>query len=115
MASRKARQLERTIVEVLDASAQLRDVLTRYEKANRRLATLIGQGVPVIEALQRINADGLRPELSEAINQLDGARQAGRRGLVDLALDEGASLSDFARGLSFSRQLASRIAAEVDR
>jgi type II secretory pathway component PulF len=113
--SRKVRQLQQTIDGVLQASAQLRAVVTRYEKANRRLATLIGKGVPVMEALEQIHANGLRPELSEAITDLESARHAGRLAICALAMEEGASQSDVARGLNFSRQLASRLAAEVQR
>ena len=47
---------------MLQATAQLRNVLTRYDKANRRLVMLIGDGVPMLEALAQIRASGLRPE-----------------------------------------------------
>ena len=113
MASRKGRQLERVIDDLLDSSAELRNVLARYERANRSLAKLVGQGVPVVEALERVRADDLRPALSDALERLDGARHAGRLAVFALALEEGSSISDVARAFRISRQLASRLAAEV--
>ena len=54
--SRKGRQLERAIDHVLQATKKIRNVLTRYDKANRRLVMLIGDGVPIMEVLAHIGA-----------------------------------------------------------
>jgi type II secretory pathway component PulF len=113
MVSKRGRQLERAIDELLQASAELRKTLVRYERANRSLSRLVREGVPVIEALERIEANELRPALSAALERIDGARHAGRLAVLALASEEGSSISDVARAFRISRQLASRLAAEV--
>ena len=68
-----------------------------------------------MDALERIGADSLRPEVSDALALLESTRHTGRVGIFALALEEGSTLSDVARAFNFSRQLASRLAAKVQR
>ena len=114
MVSRKGRQLQREIDHLVHSSAELRKMLVRYERANRSLASMVERGIPAIEALERIGAEGLRPELSDALERFDDVRRAGRLAIMALALEEGSSISEIARALHFSRQLASRLAAQID-
>ena len=115
MVVKNRRQLEEAINDLIWSSAELRRVLVHHERANRSLAKLMSQGVPAIEALERIGAAGSRPEVSEAIERFENARHVGRVKILVVAVEEGSSLSAVAKALGFSRQLASRIASEVRR
>jgi len=99
--------------ELIEYTEHLRQVLLRYKKANVALETLVHDGVPALEALERVGASRLRPELTDALDQFSGARHRPRIALLQLALEEGASMADVGRAFSVSRQLASRLAAEI--
>ena len=110
--SKKRTKLEQSLRDLNVSVDELRDALFRYKKANVQLERLIHQGVPAIEALERVGAPTLRPELTEALNALASARHDGRVGLFAVASEDGATMSEVGRALKFSRQLASRLASE---
>lgn len=105
--------LHRHMAELDECIASLRAVLLRYKKANIALMNLIEGGVPTLEALERVHASRHRPELTDALDQLAGARHESRVALLSLALQQGASMAEVGRAFSVSRQLASRLAAEI--
>lgn len=113
MPERSKRVLLQMIEESVEAVGHLRATLLQYEKANRRLYEEIAQGTPVLEALDLVSAPALRPELTDSLDRFSGARHRVRVGITELALKQGASISDIGRALSISRQLAHRIASEI--
>jgi predicted transcriptional regulator len=111
----KSAELQRQTAELIECIENLRAVLLRYKQANVALSMLVEGGTPTLEALERVDASRLRPELTDALDQFAGARHEARVALLSLALRQGASMAEVGRAFSVSRQLASRLAAEIKR
>ena len=107
--------LNRKTAELVECIDNLRAVLLRYRKANVAVAALVEGGTPTLRALERVDASHLRPALTDALDQFAGARHEARVALLSLALQQGASMAEVGRAFSVSRQLASRLAAEIKR
>lgn|GEM_PF-2140360 len=106
--------LLRQISELVESAEHLRDALARYAASCGHLAELV-QHTGAIDALTQIGASQIRPELTDALDRFAGARHEVRVAITDVALREGSSVSDVGRALSISRQLAHRIANDIDR
>jgi len=113
--SKNSEQLVRKISGLVEAAEALSDVLDRYRRANVQLAARVEQGQPVLEAFDALEGAMQRHrELTETLEVFESARHHVRRALFALSTEQGASLSELGRRIGISRQLASRLAAEVD-
>ena len=113
--TKKADRLVSDISVLADASKTLRQVLVRYERALAALATRTKRGESVLEAFDAM--DGVmhrQRELPETLEEFEAARHQVRLALVSLASAQGDSMSELARRLGVSRQLASRLSTEAD-
>jgi hypothetical protein len=111
--SAKRRRLERAIREVVEASEELREKLRHYEHTAQTIARQLEKGDGVIAAARgpfRVD----RRQVTEGIEEFESARHELRLALMAAGREEGASMSDVGRVLGISRQLASRLAAEVE-
>ncbi|HYA69096.1 MAG TPA: hypothetical protein VED63_10225 [Acidimicrobiales bacterium] len=108
----KRDRLVREIRGLMSASDALSDVLERYKAANATLIDRVKAGESVLEALDGLQVPMRRHrELTETLEEFEAARHRVRRSLIALSTSQGASLSELARKLGISRQLASRLAA----
>jgi hypothetical protein len=98
-----------------ERNQQLRSVLERFESACRRLTELVEQGDSMTGALDKVKGSLQRRDVQEANEGFDSARHAIRLAMFALALEQGATLADMGRALGISRQLASRLGAELER
>jgi hypothetical protein len=110
----KATELLRRFSELSEATASLREVLLRYDKVSAKVAARVGDGGHLVTVLQSLGGPVRRSEVTEALQEFEAARHRVRLAMVALAKEQGSSLSDVARALGISRQLASRLAAEDD-
>ena len=100
--------------EYIEVSKAFRDTVVRNERAAAKLIRQLHRQGSVIEAFTAIEGAMDRPrEMAEAADEFEAARRASRQALLALAKAEGASFSAVARQLGVSRQLVSRVAAEV--
>lgn len=97
---------------VIEATDRLRAALLDYRTVCEALIRT-GGGTDTLESMERIEFRARRQAVNDAIDDFEAARHRFRMELVVVALDEGRNLSDFARALGISRQLASRIGMEV--
>ncbi len=109
----KSELLERRIAALIEASEDMRKVLRRFAKANAELADHIAKGEVLTEALLSVQGPVRRRETTEAMDVFEAARHKVRLAMFGLAQEQGVSISDVGRSLGFSRQLASRLAAEA--
>jgi transposase-like protein len=100
-----------TTVETID---RLRQVLSDFKQAIVKLAKLTEGGEPGVSALGNLNAPLRRRTVTEAMEEFEVARHQMRVALFALCLEEGASTSEIGRALGISRQLASRLALEIE-
>lgn len=112
--SKKSEHLVREISSLIETTESLREVLSRYQQANDNLAKRVGQGESVLEAFDGLDGamQGQR-ELTEKLEEFEAVRHQVRVALFASATAQGVSLSELGRRLGISRQLASRLAAEV--
>jgi hypothetical protein len=111
--SAKRERLISAQYEVVESAALLRAQLKGYEKAMLRIAKRLEKGHPAISAGQGTGVPLQRRQVTEAIEEFEGARRHLRLALFSLASEEGASISEVGRVLGISRQLASRLAGEA--
>jgi phage terminase large subunit-like protein len=104
----------RTASELVDATETLRRVLHHYEAVIADLIARVERGGEMVEAIVGVNAATVRTEVTKAMEAFEAARHRVRVAMVAAALDQGASASEVARALGFSRQLASRLVAEIE-
>ena len=99
-------------IAILDeASRNLRDVLERNERAIADLARRVERGESILEAFDAMEGAIRRHrELPKTLEEFEAARHQVRLALFALATAQGASMSELARRLGISRQLASRLA-----
>jgi hypothetical protein len=113
--SEKSDRLVDRITTLVECSGRLRDLLSRYEEANVALAAHLSGGQSAMTALDNLETTVRRREVTETLEEFDAARHEVRLALLATWLDEGGSRSSVGRALGISRQLASRLAAEVER
>lgn len=109
-----SKQLVRRMAELNEATEHVRTVLLRYHKVSSRVATLVDQGSDLVATLQSLGGPTQRSEVTEALGEFEAARHRVRLAMFALAKDQGSTMSDLGRALGISRQLASRLAAEVE-
>lgn len=112
--SNHAQQLQAEMAELNRRNQELRSVLLRFEETCSRLAQLVGDGESMSEGLESVRGSLQRRDVNEATEQFDTARHRVRVAMFALALDQGTSRSEMGRALGISRQLASRLAAEIE-
>jgi len=108
-------QLAQHLRALSAAVERLRAVLQRFDRAGLKLAAHIEGGANLVAALDHLDGRVRRTEVTEAIDEFEAARHQVRLAMFGLAKEQGSSLSEVARALGISRQLASRQAAETDR
>jgi len=112
--SKKSKRVVRAASELVDATEALRRVLLHYEAVTADLIARVERGDEMVDAIVGVNGATKRTEVTEAIDAFEAARHRVRVAMVAAALDQGASASEVARALGFSRQLASRLVAEIE-
>ena len=112
--SRRSNTLIREAAALIDSIEHLRAVLQQFAKLNARLSKRIGAGGDLGETLEALGGPDTRKEMTEALEAFETARHRLRLAMFALAEEQGMSISEVARGLGISRQLASRLAAEAD-
>ena len=113
--SRKQDKLIRMTRELIESTEQLRAALLEYRKTCEKLVK-IAEGPPArstIERLEQVRLGEKRERVTTAIADFEAARRQARIGLLAVAEEEGSNLSQVARTLGVSRQLASRLAIEA--
>jgi hypothetical protein len=109
----KSKQVVRNALELVEVTEALRAVLLRYNRSTTGLISRVERGEPMVEAIQGVDGSNVRPEVTEAVEVFEKVRHQLRVAMFALALEQGATLSEVGRALGFSRQLASRLAAEI--
>lgn len=99
--------------EVGDCTDRLREALERFKEAIAGLAQGVQDGQPAVDALEAVGGSLRRQELTDMLEEFEAARHRIRVALFALAMEQGASISEIGRRLGISRQLASRLATEV--
>lgn len=113
--SRKQDSLVRLTRELIDCTEQLRAALLEYRRTCEKLVE-IAEAPPArstVERLERVKLGEKRERVTSAITAFEAARRKARIGLLAVAEEEGSNLSEVARTLGVSRQLASRLAMEA--
>lgn len=111
---KRRQRIVRESKKLARATGELCDSLGRFEEALLGLAALVERGEPGIAALTTLHADEHRQEVMECFDNFEAARHQLRLAAFALCQEEGANLSEIGRALGFSRQLASRLAAEAE-
>jgi response regulator of citrate/malate metabolism len=112
--SRRSNTLVREANGLRESITHLRSVLEKYAKQNDRLRSRIQAGDHLGETLDQLQGAGTRLQMTEALEQFEVARHRVRLSMFALAEEQGMTISELARSLGISRQLASRLAAEAD-
>ena len=97
-----------------EATAALRSALQKNQRAVDKMTQLVEEGETCVRALAIVDAARHRSEVTACMDDYEGARHRIRLAVFKRCLSEGASISEVGRLLSISRQLASRLAAEID-
>jgi response regulator of citrate/malate metabolism len=97
----------------IEAMRQAREQLRATEAAYRRAISAIDQGKSIGDTLEIIAAASTRADLNGALSGLEHARHQARLAMVAGGIEEGLSMSELARKMGFSRQLAARYTKEV--
>ncbi len=103
------------ISEVITANEHLQQVLVDFRVVLQHLIERVESGEQGVAALRNLNAPISRRMVTESMEEFESTRRQMRVAVFALCLSEGASISDVAKVLGISRQLASRLAAEVDK
>jgi anti-anti-sigma regulatory factor len=105
------KRLERKMEVLLKRTDELRVALEQFGDTTQRGLALVRAGdVSLVEGLTATRAGKARERLNKALDQMEAARREVRVAMSDVAVEEGASLSELARALGVSRQLLSRLA-----
>ena len=110
--TRTRRRLIRRITELVESSANLRELLLHYERTMEKIAKRLEAGEPAVGAAKGTGIPTERRLVTEGIQEFEAARHQLRLALFAVGKEEGASMSDVGRVLGVSRQLASRLAAQ---
>jgi hypothetical protein len=98
---------------LIDEVDRVRAVLLRYKKVSAQLASRVEQGTVLADALEQLEGAVRRREVTESMEELEGARHRVRLAMFALGNAQGTSASELGRKLGVSRQLASRLANEA--
>ena len=106
-------QLERRLSELIEVTERVRTTLQRYNEASASVAERIGQGDDLVGTLESLHGPVRRSEVTEVMEDFERSRHRVRLAMFALAKEQGANVSDMARALGISRQLAARLATEA--
>jgi hypothetical protein len=104
----------RDMASVIERSKELRAVLVRYEEGSASVARRVENGEKLEDALEAEKGPLRRLEVTEGVEELEGARHQVRLSMFSLAKEQGTTISELSRQLGISRQLGSRLAGEAD-
>ena len=107
-------QLVRRLSELIEVTEHVRTILQRYNEASSSVAAHVEDGADLVGTLESLHGPVRRGEVTEALQAFEAARHRVRVSMFALAKEQGASVSDVARALGISRQLAARQAAEAE-
>jgi len=111
--SRRTNRLIRDVEVLVDATEHLRTVMRGFARLNASLAKRVGNGEDLVSTLEDLNGPLRRREVTDALEEFEAARHRVRLSMFGVAEEQDASISEVARSLGISRQLASRLAAEA--
>ncbi|HUI02308.1 MAG TPA: hypothetical protein VLZ77_02120 [Acidimicrobiales bacterium] len=112
--SRRTNRLLRDVEALVEATENLRNVMRGFARVNATMARRVGQGDDLVATLESLEGPLRRREVTEALDEFETARHRVRLSMFGVAEEQDASISEVARALGISRQLASRLAAEAD-
>jgi hypothetical protein len=112
--ARTKTDVTRSASDMSEATAALRKALQMNQRAVDKTAQLLEAGESCTRALEIVDAARHRSEVTACMDDYEAARHRIRLAVFKSCLAEGTSISEVGRLLSISRQLASRLAAEVD-
>jgi hypothetical protein len=110
----RTKEFRRRADDLVEATDRLRDAFLRFKKSFMTQTRRMESGTPAVEALESVNASVVRQELASAVEEFETSRYKVRLAFIAVALDQGANMSEIARALGVSRQLVSRMAADID-
>ena len=105
--------MERKLVQLIKRTDELRIALDEFDEMTHAGLEVLQRGVPLVEGLAQARAGSARASLNKALDRMETARRDVRVAMSDIAIEQGASLSEVARALGVSRQLLSRLAASA--
>ena len=111
MARGATARLERKLEQLAKRTDELRSALDQFDDTTQHGLDLLRRGVPLVDGLAQTRAGAARASLNKALDRMETARRDARVAMSDVAIEEGASLSELARALGVSRQLLSRLAS----
>ena len=106
------RQAVVDIVRMMETVATVREALDATEVRYAAALETLRTGGPITETLQLSDAGASRQMLTDALQELQQARHAARRVMIQLGRAEGQSIAEMAATWGISRQLVSRYLAE---
>jgi hypothetical protein len=102
-------------LEAFDAAAeQLARVVEATRESNGQFAAAYRAGESVLASLQLARSTTLRTNLAEAIEDMEVARRRARGHVLMVGRGKGENVTELARALGISRQLAYRSMDDVD-
>jgi hypothetical protein len=107
-----AKRLDEARELMVKRSDELSVALQQFRSATCAGIELSHQGVPLLEGLAATGGPSVRTNLNEALDAMERARKEVRAAMVDVATEDGVTLSQLAKAIGVSRQLLSRFALE---
>jgi hypothetical protein len=112
-ATPSAQKLEQRLEQLAVRTKELRAGLERFDESIQRGLLLLRSDLALVEVMAQAQAGRARAELNKALDNVESARRNLRVAMTDLALEQGATLSELAKALGVSRQLVSQLAREA--
>ena len=103
----------RALEDVADALKDAQRALRAAERAARKALQSETRGVPTAAVLRAKPVADYRPDLDEALTNLERARHRVLIANFRVAIDDGMTIGELSRNYGFSRQLGSRYAKEA--
>ena len=106
------RQAVVDIVRMMETVVRVREALEATEVRYAAALETLRTGGPITETLQLSDAGASRQMLTDALQELQQARHAARRVMIQLGRAEGQTIAEIAATWGISRQLVSRYLSE---
>jgi hypothetical protein len=97
---------------MVERADELSVALGEFRSATCAGIELSHQGVSLLEGLALTGGPSVRTNLNGALEAMERARREVRSAMVDVAAEDGVSMSQLAKAIGVSRQLLSRFALE---
>ena len=110
----EVKHLVQSMDALIEQVERTRSVLQRYKTVSAKVARRVEEAQLLADVLAQVNGPVIRREITEAIEELEGARHRVRLAMFALGEAQGTSISELAHQLGFSRQLGSRLAREAE-